>query len=84
VQDDDLEFASWQEIKVFSSLYYPAWSWGPTSFVFNWYCGTFKGEKCLGCDFDQALVSTSKVRNEWNCISASHRDKCRVVVVAVA
>ena len=45
--------------------------------MFNLYCGTFRGEKCPGCDFYQALVSTSKVKNHWKCISASHRDKCR-------
>ena len=51
--------------------------------MFNLYCGTLKGEKCPGCDFDQALVSTSKVKNEWNCISASYRDACRFGVDGV-
>jgi hypothetical protein len=54
----------------------------------NGYWGTFKGVKCPGCDSDQAPLSTTKVKIEWNCIFVSHiyqsgvdRDKIVVVVV---
>jgi hypothetical protein len=40
--------------------------------MFSGYWGTFKGKKCPGCDSDVALFSTTKVKNEWNYISASH------------
>ena len=39
--------------------------------MFNGYCGTFKGEGCLGCDSEQALLSTAKV----DYICASDEDK---------
>jgi len=30
--------------------------------VYNGYCGTFKGVKCLGCDFDQHLHLQPRIR----------------------
>jgi ribosomal protein S27E len=58
--------------------------------MFNGNWGTFKGVKCPGCDSDQAPLSTTKVKIEWNFICASHiyqsgvdRDKIVVVVVVV-
>jgi hypothetical protein len=53
------------ERRFFFSPKHPDQFWGPTSFLFNAYCGSFPGIQQLE-HVDYSHPSTTKVKNKWN------------------
>jgi hypothetical protein len=54
----------------FSSPECPDWLWGPPSFLFSAYWGSFLGVQWLGHEIYHSPVSGAEVKNEWSCTSA--------------
>jgi len=51
---------TWREDLSFLEL------WGPPSFLFNRYCGSFPGVQQLEHDVDYSTPSNTKVKNKWS------------------
>jgi len=54
------------ERRFFFSAKYPDQLWGPPSFLFNVYCGSFPGVQQLEHDVDYSPPSNTKVKKKWS------------------